>query len=73
MREIYKEIRENLGISRYALAKELGVSTHAIQNAETSEAPRSRIHVDTLCRLRKVSGMTWAQFGKRLDEEFLEE
>lgn len=62
-------IREKLNMTRYGLAKQLGVMPNQIQHYEEKG---SGFKMEALCRLRQISGLTWNQLGKMLDDEFLE-
>jgi DNA-binding transcriptional regulator YiaG len=67
-------IQERLGLTAYALAKKLGVTQQAVRlwngTTKTQSAP-SGMSLAALCKLRKLSGMSWSRFGKELDREFL--
>lgn len=60
-------VRERKRLTRYALAKELGVPTQSLDHLELKG--RS-IRPDVLCRLKRVSGLSWAAFGKLLEREY---
>lgn len=62
-----KIIRENLGLTRYRLARELGEATQTIDNLE--EKARL-IRPELLCKIRKLSGLSWNQLGLLLDKEY---
>lgn len=73
--KIVKKIQEQLGVTAYGLAKMIGVTQQAVRlyTGQTKTArPREGMNLRALCKLRKVSGMTWQQFGKELDREFLD-
>ncbi len=61
-------ILERLQITPYGAAKWLNIPAqlvdHALKRGES-------IHVKTLCKWRYISGLTWNQIGKLLDNEFL--
>lgn len=67
-------IQERLGLTAYALAKKLGVTQQAVRlwngSTKTKSAP-SGMSLPALCKLRKLSGMSWSKFGRELDREFL--
>ncbi len=63
-----KHIRKQLGLTRYALAKELNIASQSIDHLE---AKGIAMKLDSLCKLRKVSGLSWSKFGEMLDKEFL--
>lgn len=59
--------------SQYAFAKRVGVSLQTVQYIlGVTAKPTSRKSMDLrlLCKLRKVSGLTWQQLGRLLDKEF---
>ena len=64
-----KNILEARNLTAYGAAKWLNMPAqlvdHALKKGES-------IHVKTLCKWRYISGLTWNQFGKLLDNEFLE-
>lgn len=61
-------IRKRLRLTRYALAKELEIKTQSIDHLEEKGLS---MKIDTLCKLRRVSGLSWDKFGSMLDREFL--
>jgi len=69
MKAIIKKILDDHGWTTYRLAKELGTSVQSIDYVVKSGTKGVRLN--TLCKLRRVSGLSWAQFGKELDREFL--
>jgi len=74
--KIVKKIQERLGVTAYTLAKMIGVTQQAVRlytgQTKTSRA-RQGMNLGVLCKLRKVSGMSWQQFGNELDREFLKD
>lgn len=67
-------IQERLGLTAYALAKRLGVTQQAVRiwNGTTKKRTKPEsMSLTALCKLRKVSGLSWSKFGKMLDGEFL--
>ena len=74
--EFVREVMKKPKLSTaYAVAKLLGcapnlVSTWIGKNKERTQV--EGIKLKYLVKLRQVSGMTWAQFGKLLDLEFLD-
>lgn len=71
--QLIRKIREISGLTNYAISKELnqtGVQV-TIPGIDAYERPTARsMRLDVLCGLRGISGLTWNQFGKWLDEEF---
>ena len=62
--------------THYRFAKMLGVSIQAVQyifGVTARHRTRKSMNLKLLCRLRKVSTLSWAQFGRLLDKEFGEE
>lgn len=70
VKSIIKIILEKTGWTRYRLAKEVGLSTQALDYMIHTDTKGVRLSV--LCRLRKVSGLSWSAFGKMLDGQFTE-
>jgi transcriptional regulator with XRE-family HTH domain len=67
-------IQKKLGLTAYALAKKLGVTQQAVRiwNGSTKVSTQpTGMNLQALCKLRKLSGMSWSQFGRELDREFL--
>lgn len=72
--KIVSLVQKQLGVTSYRLAKLLGVSQQIVRvwNGSTeTKTKREGMNLCALCKLRKLSGMTWDQFGKELDKEFL--
>lgn len=68
-----KVVREKLKIPNGAqFAKLLGIHPEYIYRYE-NRAGSNKIQIPHLCKMRKESKMSWAKFGKMLDEEFLTE
>lgn len=67
--KVIKIIRESKGWSQYRLAQEMGIPSTTILFAE--KKGRS-FRLDLLARLRNISGLSWAEFGKLIDAEFLD-
>lgn len=53
--------------TNYRLAVMLGMQTPQVDNLINQG---KYIKPEVLCKLRKISGLSWAKFGKMLDEEF---
>lgn len=72
--KVLKNTREVKDLTNYGVAKalrEVGVDTSA-SNIDAYERHQSRrMRLDILCGLRKISGKSWAEFGRWLDEDFL--
>lgn len=66
--EFIKEIREKLKLSRPQFADRLGEHHNSIYRWE--QARSAHFRVDLLCNIRKLSRMSWKQFGEMLDKEF---
>lgn len=64
-----KNLREKLEWTQYKLARELNIPTNSLNHLETKA-----IHIAPaeLCRLRKLSKLSWTAYGRLLDDEFLE-
>ena len=63
-----KTIRNRLGLSQSALARKIGVTYHMVQCAEGKD--QTRMSLDSLVRLWKVSGLTADDFMWLLSREF---
>ncbi|CAB4220285.1 hypothetical protein UFOVP1625_6 [uncultured Caudovirales phage] len=62
--------------THYRFAQMLGVSIQAVQyifGVTARHQTRKSMNLKLLCRLRKVSTLSWTQFGRLLDKEFGEE
>lgn len=62
-----KKILDNRGITRYRLAKELGINTQALDYMLKSDS--KAVKVSTLIKLQEISGLTVSQFWKLLTDE----
>ena len=71
MKKIIEKILSDKGWTAYRLAKELNTNLQGIDYVLKSGTRGMRL--STLCKLRKISGMSWSAFGKQLDVEFLED
>lgn len=59
----------------YKLAKLLNIPTQVVdrwRGKVKKGAPPGGMQFKYLCHLRRISGKTWVEFGKWLDEEFFE-
>ena len=60
-----------LGIESFnEMARRLGIGREQYQYAEERG---KTISTSLLCKVRKISGLSWDKFGKILDEEFLDD
>jgi len=69
-------IRAKLGLSIPDLADALGMQSvylYRYERGKDKVKPPVQIRLDVLCKLRKVGKLNWAQLGKMLDDEFLQE
>ena len=65
-----EKVKELAGIkTNYALAQKLGVQTPIVDNMIKSG---KYLKPEMLCKLRRLSGLSWTKFGKMFDEEFLD-
>jgi hypothetical protein len=64
-----RTVLERLNLTGYAAGKWLNIPPQLIHHALTKG---SSINLKTLCKWRYISGFTWNQMGKLLDEEFLD-
>ena len=62
--ELVEEIRTKRDWTNYKLAIALGISESHCKSLRTVASSAS---IPLLCKLREVSGMTWKQFGKKLE------
>lgn len=62
-----KKIRESKGLTRYALAKLLGVMPQTVDWWEDRASGRG---YEMLVELRQIAGLSWDQMGEMLDKEF---
>ena len=72
--KLIKKIFDQSGLTQYRFAQELGVSQQLVQYwlGEVGGArPRTSVKLESLCKLRKIAGMSWEQLGKELDKEML--
>lgn len=72
--QLIEMIRAKSGLKNYGLAKELqnaGIPI-TVQGIDAYERPEAQsMKLSVLCGLRRVSGLSWSEFGKLLDQEFL--
>lgn len=75
--KLVKKIFQDSGETEYSFAKKLGVSLQSLQYMLGKVGPTTRarrgMRLDTLVKLRRISGMSWPQFGSMLEGEFGEE
>jgi len=70
VKKIIKKVLDSRGITRYRLAKELGINTQALDYMLTNDSKAVRVGV--LVKLQEVSGLTVSQFWKLLKDEHSE-
>lgn len=66
-------VQNDLNIKDSVFAKMLGISLQAIRKMlgkTATKRPQTGMDLRTLSRMRKLSGRTWNQFGKLIDDEF---
>jgi transcriptional regulator with XRE-family HTH domain len=71
--KIVSIVKQARGVTAYRLAKEIGVTQQTVRRwlgVTKTRHPNEAINLRVLCKLRKVSGMSWSAFGKELDQEF---
>lgn len=61
-----KKIRESKGLTRYGMAKLLGMIPNTYNHYEDKA---EGIKLETLVHIRKELGLTWPQLGKLIEEE----
>ena len=71
--ELLKKIKKAVDVTNYGIAKRLNdmgvkITIPGIDAYERDTAKSMRL--DVLCGLRKLSGKSWVDFGKWLDDEF---
>lgn len=74
--KLVKKIFHDSGESEYSFARKLGVSLQSLQYMLGKTGPkqaRRGMRLDVLVKLRKVSGLSWSQFGQLLEGEFGED
>ena len=62
-----RPLREERKMTQDYVAEAIGVTRAAYHRMETVT---SGMQMASLCRLRKVLGLSWAKFGELLDNEF---
>ena len=67
VKRIIKKVLDSRGITRYKLAKELGITTQALDYMIKSDTRGVRVAV--LIKLQEASGLSVAQFWKLLRDE----
>lgn len=72
--QVIEKIRRKTGSKNYSIAlavRDLGVPI-TVQGIDAYERPEAQsMKLAILCSLRRVAGLSWSEFGKWLDEEFL--
>jgi DNA-binding transcriptional regulator YiaG len=72
--KIVETVQQKLSVTAYKLAKMIGVTQQTVRiwtGQTATNKPREGMNLRALCKLRKVSGMSWSKFGRELDAEFL--
>jgi transcriptional regulator with XRE-family HTH domain len=64
--DLVKKIRDRLGVTRYGLARLLGLPTPSIDHLEESG---KAIKIEVLAKLRRAADLTWDEVGDMIDEE----
>lgn len=71
--DLLKKIKKAKDLKNYGISKqlnEMGIKI-TIPGVDAYEQPTARsMRLDVLCGLRKISGKSWEEFGKWLDQEF---
>jgi DNA-binding Xre family transcriptional regulator len=67
VKKTIKKILDARGITRYRLAKELGITTQALDYMLKSDS--KAVKLSTLIKLQEVSELSVSQFWKLLTEE----
>lgn len=71
--ELLRKVKKVADLKNYGVAKqlnEMGVKI-TIPGIDAYEQPSAKsMRLDVLCGLRKLSGKSWSEFGKWLDDEF---
>lgn len=67
VKKTIKKVLDNRGITRYRLAKELGINTQALDYMLKSDS--KAVKLSTLIRLQEISGLSVGAFWKLLTEE----
>lgn len=64
--EFLRKLRESRGLTRYAMAKKLGLIQQTYIHYEEKAAG---IKLDTLARIRQALGLSWDELGAMIDNE----
>jgi hypothetical protein len=67
MKRILEIVKDKLDVSSYILARRSGVSQAVLSVWKLKNS--TTVNLGLLGRLRKVSGMTWAELGQIIDKE----
>lgn len=65
-------IRKNLGFGIREIARALGTS-HTMYLHWVNKGKKAKEFMRILTKMRRVSGLTWDEYGNMLDDEFFEE
>ena len=73
--QLIEKIRRRCGDKNYSIAlkirEDLGIPI-TVQGIDAYERPEAQsMKLSVLCGLRRISGLSWSEFGKWLDDEFL--
>ena len=68
--KFFKKVRDITGLTQYGIAKRLSISRQVWFNWE-KRARRRPLLLTTLADLRKLSHLSWNEFGEIFDKEFL--
>lgn len=61
-------IRNKLGLSDYKMSQRLGLTQPGYIHTERKG---KSLRIDVLCKLQRISGLTWAELGKMLERDAL--
>ncbi len=67
-----KTVQEITGLGIRELSRAVSQPHSKLLFWRDSEASKMNEFVGFLCRLRKISGLSWSKYGKMLDGEFLD-
>lgn len=62
---LYLAVRRYLGMPRDRFAHTIGISTHSLRYRERA---KRLYHTSEIAELQRVSGMTWDDYGKLLND-----
>lgn len=72
MKFVEKILADSFERKPYRLAKQLEIPIQTVNAwlGKTKSGSRRGIALHLLCKLRRVSGLSWSEFGRLLDAEF---